>query len=297
MRVLLTGASSSPGFKTLIALVSRGFSVVATYNTHPISFEHPNASIVRLDLTEFDRVAQLFSEARPDAVIHMAALGNVDQCEEDKQLAWRVNVEATRFLAKLCARSGVPMIYLSTDYVFDGERGMYREDDVPNPINFYGLTKLVAEEIVRSLVPKHAVVRTSAIYGLGMGRKNFGKFLIEALSSGQRVRALIDQWLSPTLNTLLAEAVVEILERELWGTYHVAGERVSRYEFAIRLAERFGFDKSLIEPARMSDFSWRARRPRDSSLDCSKARSMLRTEFHSLEHSLNVLYSEWRKGA
>jgi len=293
MKMFITGASSSPGFKTLIELANRGYRVFAIYNTHPIEYSHSGVKTVKLDLTQFNRVVEVFNEIKPDLVIHMAAIGDVNLCETERELAWRVNVETTRLLAKLAAKHDVVMLYLSTDYVFDGEKGMYREEDVPNPINFYGLTKLIAEEIVRSVVEKHVVVRTSAVYGFGMGRKNFGRFLIEALNKGEKVKAIIDQWLSPTLNTLLAKAVVELIEKETYGLYHLAGERVSRYEFAIRLAKRFGFDSSLIEPARMSDFNWVAKRPRDSSLDCSKTRSIVSTNFNSLEYSLDILYQEW----
>ncbi len=294
MKVLLTGASSSPGYKTLLELQGRGYEVVAVYNRHPINIKSELVKTVKLDLTDLGATDSLVKSTRPDVIIHMAAYGDVDGCERNKPYAWLVNVEVTKALIRASRRYGVKyFIYLSTDYVFDGEKGRYREDDTPNPVNYYGLTKLVAEEVVRSGADKYAVVRTSAIYGLGMGRKNFGKFLIEALSKGEKVRALIDQWLSPTLNTLLAKAVVEILERGFEGTYHVAGERVSRYEFAVRLARRFGFDTSLIEQARMSDFSWFAKRPKDSSLDCSVTKHALSTNFNSLNYSLDVLYQEW----
>jgi len=293
MKVLLTGASSSPGFKTLIELVNKGYTVYAQYNTHPIETRHTNVEPIKLDLTQYDRVVETFNSIKPDVVIHMAALGNVDLCETDREQAWKVNVEATRLLAKLVSKHGAMMLYLSTDYVFDGERGIYSEEDVPDPVNFYGLTKFVAEEIVKSLVEKHIIVRSSAIFGLGMGRKNFGKFLVEALSKGQKVKAIVDQWLSPTLNTLLAKAIMELLEKEIYGLFHIAGERVSRYDFAIKLAKRFGFNENLVEPAKMSDFKWIAKRPRDSSLDCSKAKSFLSTNFDSLDNSLELLYSEW----
>lgn len=294
MKVLLTGASSSPGYKTLLELIGKGYEVTAIYNKHPINVESKLVNPVKLDLTDLSAARTLVRDVRPDVIIHMAAYGDVDGCERNKSYAWLVNVEATKALVKASREYSVKyFIYLSTDYVFDGKRGNYREDDTPNPVNYYGLTKLVAEEVVRAGTNKYAVVRTSAIYGLGMGRKNFGKFLIEALSKGERVRALIDQWLSPTLNTLLAKAISEILERGLEGTYHVAGERVSRYEFAVRLARRFDFDTSLIEQVRMSDFSWFARRPKDSSLDCSVTKKVLKTNFNSLSYSLDLLYREW----
>jgi len=295
MRVLLTGASSSPGFKTLIELAEKGFEVYAVYNTNPITIELSNVKTVKLDLIDFSKTIDVFKELKPDIVVHMAALGDVDLCERDKALAWRVNVDTTRVLVRQVLKTGSVFLYLSTDYVFDGERGMYREIDTPNPVNFYGITKLIAEELVR-ILDRGIVIRTSAIYGFGMGRKNFGRYLVEALSSGQEVKALIDQWLSPTLNTLLARAIVELLERELYGIYHIAGERVNRYDFAMRLARRFGFDVLLIKPARMEEMRWYAKRPRDSSLDCSKARATLKTEFHSLDYSLEILYQEWRSG-
>lgn len=293
MRAVVTGASSSPGFKTAVELVARGYEVYALYNSHPVDI--PGAKAVKLDLTQFDEVAHFLAEVKPDVVFHMASIGDVDLCERERGLAWRINVEATRLLVKMAARRGFYLLYLSTDYVFDGERGMYKEGDVPNPVNFYGLTKLVAEEAVQTL-DKYAVVRTSAIYGLGAGRKNFGKFLLEALSRGQEVKALVDQWLSPTLNTLLAKAVVEIVEKGLTGVFHVAGERVSRFEFAVRLAEKFGFDASLVKPMEMREVGWFAKRPRDSSLDSSKARALLSTEFHSLDYSLEVLRREYAGG-
>ena len=296
MRVLLTGASSSPGYKTLIELARKGFEVFGIYRSHTISYTNDMVHLVRLDLLQYSRTSELFSQVKPDIVIHMAALGNVDQCEMYKEDAWRINVDVTRHLSKLSKKYNSLFLYLSTDYVFSGDEGMYKENSVPYPVNFYGLTKLVAEEIVKSILDRdYIIVRTSAIYGLGPGRKNFGKFLIETLSKGGKVQAIIDQWLSPTLNTLLAKALVELIEKNVSGTYHVAGERISRYEFALKLAEIFGFNKDLIEPAHMSDFNWYAKRPRDSSLDCSKAKEIISIEFNSIEYSLKTLYREWRE--
>jgi len=297
LKVLLTGASSSPGYRTLLELAERSYTVYAVYNRHPISLKRGSVSIIKLDLTEYSRVIDFVREVKPNIVIHMAAYGDVEGCELNKQYAWNVNVEATRVLAKISRKINASrFIYLSTDYVFDGMRGLYREDDIPIPINFYGLTKFIAEEIVKSIIDRWVIVRTSAIYGFGMGRINFGKFLIEALSKGQKVRALIDQYLSPTLNTLLAKAIVEIVERDdINGILHVAGERISRYDFAMKIAKKFGFDQRLIEPITMDKMKWKAKRPRDSSLDCSRAKSLLRTNFHSLDYSLEVFYREYTR--
>jgi len=292
MRILVTGGSSTPGFRIVEEFAKAGYKVFAQYNEHEISVID-NVERVKVDFGDASKVLELISAAKPDVIIHTAAIGDVDKCEVDRELAWRVNVEATLVLVKGALKFNAYFLYLSTDYVFDGEKGLYREEDVPNPVNYYGLTKLVAESIVRGGLEKHSIVRTSHIYGFGMGRKNFARAVVEALSKGQKVRALIDQWLSPTLNTLLAKAIRELVEMNYIGVIHVAGERVSRYDFAKAIAKKFGFNENLIEPITTKDIQFRARRPRDSSLDTSKARSILKTDFYTLKNALEVFYKEW----
>jgi len=252
MKILVTGGSSTPGFRIVEELAKAGYKVFAHYNEHDIP-NMDNVAKVKADFRDLEKVAQLVRETKPDVVVHTAAIGDVDKCEVDRELAWRVNVEATLALVKEASRIDAYFLYLSTDYVFDGERGLYRENDAPNPVNYYGLTKLVAENVVRSCLNKYSIVRTSHIYGFGMGRKNFARAVVESLSQGQKVRALVDQWLSPTLNTLLAKAIREIIEKDYAGVIHIAGERISRYDFAKAIAKRFGFDENLIEPITMRD--------------------------------------------
>lgn len=292
MIVLVTGGSSTPGFRIVEEFASAGYRVVAQYNEHEIP-EVGGVERVRVDFRDISKVLELVNRVRPDVIIHTAAIGDVDRCETERELAWRVNVEATLALVKGASRFGTYFLYLSTDYVFDGERGQYKEDDIPNPVNYYGLTKLIAESIVRGGLERFSIVRTSHIYGFGPGRKNFARVVIESLSRGQRVRALTDQWLSPTLNTLLARAIRELVEIGYTGVIHVAGEKISRYDFAKAIAKRFGFDENLIEPITTKDLQFKAKRPKDSSLDSSKARSLLKTDFHTLRGSLDVLYREW----
>lgn len=292
MKVLVTGGSSTPGYRVVEEFARAGYKVIAQYNEHEIP-EIEGIERIKVDFRESNKLVDLFNRVKPDMIIHTAALGDVDKCESEKELAWRVNVEATYILVREALKYGVYFLYLSTDYVFNGEHGLYREDDIPNPINYYGLTKLIAENIVRGALSKYSIVRTSHIYGFGLGRINFARTVIELLSRGQRVRALIDQWLSPTLNTLLAKAMRELIEKGYTGVIHVAGERVSRYDFARAIARKFGFDEELIEPITMKDIQFKARRPRDSSLDTSKARTLIKTDFYTLENSLNILYKEW----
>jgi dTDP-4-dehydrorhamnose reductase len=292
LKVLVTGGSSTPGFRITQEFAKAGYKVIAQYNEHEIP-EIEGVEKVKVDFRDCSKLIDFINSVKPDVIIHTAALGDVDKCEGDRELAWKVNVDTTLILVKEALKYNAYFLYLSTDYVFDGERGLYREEDIPNPINYYGLTKLIAENSVRSALSRYSIVRTSHIYGLGMGRINFARAVVESLSKGQKVRALVDQWLSPTLNTLLAKAVRELVEMEYVGVIHVAGERVSRYDFAKAIARKFGFNEGLIESTTMKDIQFKARRPRDSSLDVSKARKLLKTDFYTLENSLNVFYSEW----
>ncbi len=294
VRVLVTGASGLLGSKLVAELVSRGYEVVAIHNRNPVMLEHEKLVKIKLDITNRTLLEDLILRARPDVIIHCAAYTDVDGCERDRELAWRVNVEATRSIVRAARVVRSYLIYVSTDYVFDGEKGMYREDDVPNPVNYYGLTKLIGEELVRASDLLYTIVRPSAIYGVGGSKKSFAEYVAEKLSREERVRALVDQFVSPTHNTLLAKTIVEIVEMRPMGTIHVAGERMSRYEFAIRIAKALGLPTELIEEARMEEMRhWIAKRPRDSSLDTNKARALFRTRFFDTDLALELFKREW----
>ena len=184
---------------------------------------------------------------------------------------------------------------MSTDYVFKGDRGMYRETEEANPVNYYGLTKLEGERRVIDILDEYCIARSSVIYGSrpASGKVNFALWIIERLRRGETVNVLRDQWNSPTLNTNLAEMILEVAERRLTGVYHLAGAtRVSRYEFASIVAEAFDLDKELIRPIAMDELEWRAPRPRDSSLDISKAMKTLRKKPNRIEEALRRLKEE-----
>lgn len=295
MKFLITGASSQPGFKLVLESLRRGHEVLATYYSNTIPIEHKNLTKVRIDITDLETTRKFIEDSKPEVIFHIAAYGDVDSCEENKEYAWRANYLATQNIAKIARKIDAFLVYLSTDYVFDGTRGNYKEDDLARPINFYGLTKLLGEVSTLSATERSAVVRASAIYGLGPGRKNFAKLLIEKLSKNEVVSAFVDQYLSPSNSVLLAGALLEIAERELTGVFHVVGERMSRYEFALRIAEKLNFDKNLIKKASMDEFTWRAPRPRDSSLNCDRTRAILKTEFFSTELALEILKREYEE--
>ncbi len=296
MKVLVTGGSSLPGYRLSRSLLDKGYSVIALHNKNAIPLEHSNLKKFSVDVRDMESFSKYFSKFEPDVVVHMAAYGDVDGCEKNMAYAWDVNVLGSRNVLKLAKKFSNYFVYLSTDYVFDGIRGSYREMDPPNPVNYYGLTKLAGELLFLSSGISGCIVRASSIFGAGPGRPNFAKFLVNRLEADNEVRALIDQYTTPTEASLLAEAICEIIENRYEGIFHVVSERVSRYDFAIRLTEIFGFDKNLIKPATMDEFKWYAPRPKDSSLDCSKTREVIKSDFHSLTKALNIFKDEYEGG-
>ncbi len=234
-------------------------------------------------------------EIKPDAIVHAAALTDVDRCERERDLANAVNYRATKTVAKCANDLGAFLIYVSTDYVFDGKKGMYREDDTPKPINFYGYTKFKGEQAVRELLSDYLIVRGSVIYGStpSSGKVNFALWILNALKGGKLVGVTVDQFVSPTLNTNLADMIMECLERRLTGTIHLAGAtRLSRFDFASELCREWSLNPSLINPVEMNKMNWYAPRPRDSSLDVTKAASILKNAPATITQSLNILKEE-----
>lgn len=293
MRILITGANGLLGTELTKLCIKKGHEVFSGYPTGT----PPPGVPIHLDLTDAASVAAAFRQSRPDAVFHCAAMTDVDKCEEDKELATRVNTEGTKTVASLATGSGSRLVYVSTDYVFSGEKGLYREGDPTGPINHYGYTKLMGEREVISPGAEYLIARTSVIYGScpAMGKVNFALWLVESLRAGKEVTLITDQFVSPTLNTSLASMLLEACGSRLSGIYHMSGaERVSRYDFGIRLAEAFGFDRGLIRPALMEQFAgrWKARRPADSSLDTSKAAGALREKPLVLNQALAELKKE-----
>ena len=273
MNLLITGASGLLGTKLCQLAVERHHETYASYGQHKPLCGTP----LELNILDPRAQRQAFDKIKPDAVVHAAALTDVDKCEMEKQLAWKTNVEATENLAQLCKERDVFLVYVSTDYVFDGQKGMYKETDNPAPINYYGLTKLKGEEAVQAL-DNHCIARGSVIYGStpATGKINFALWLLDKLRKKEEIKIVTDQWNSPTLNLNMAEMILETVEKRIVGTLHLAGAtRLSRYEFAEYVAEVFNFDPTYVTPIRSDQLKWVARRPRDSSLNVDKAERML----------------------
>jgi dTDP-4-dehydrorhamnose reductase len=246
------------------------FTVFTTYNEHPLDIE--GCKSYYLDIANRMDVATLIQKLNPSYIIHTAALTNVDHCERDKRLAWNINVEGTKHIAETARKMNAKLIYISTDYVFDGDKGMYKEDIPTNPIDFYGETKLEGEKVVKDLrLRDHIIVRPSVLYGWNPIKLNFVTWVMQELKKGKGINIVKDQLNTPTLADNLAELILELIERDETGIFHASGsERISRFDFAIKIAEIFNLNKDLIKPITSDQLNWIAKRPMDSSLDTSK---------------------------
>ena len=288
LKLIITGASGLLGSKLCEVAVRKNHEVYAAYNQHKPLHGTP----VQFDVSNKNAVEKIFQKINPEAVVHAAALTNVDKCETQKELAWKINVEGTENITKSCKKHQSFLIHISTDYVFDGEKGMYKETDKPSPINHYGLTKLKGEEHVKNLLDDYCIARASVIYGSipATGKINFALWLLNKLKRKEKVKIVTDQWNSPTLNTNLANMILEVLERKLTGIFHLAGAtRISRHEFARLLAENFSLDENLITPVSSEEIKWIAKRPKDSSLNVNKAYQALKNKPLKIHEALEKM--------
>jgi dTDP-4-dehydrorhamnose reductase len=287
-RLLVTGSSGLLGH-TIVELAKNDYTVIPLHKTKLL---HSNS--LKLDITDAIEVLNLLHKLKLDVVIHTASETNVDRCETEKEHAWKTNVEGTRNVAFACSKVGAKLVYISTDYVFDGEKGLYTEEDKPNPISYYGVTKLEGERQVIALCKNYTILRTSVIYGWHPWKQNFATWVISQLRQNKEISVVEDHYNTPTLADNLAELALEALQRGLNGLYHASGsERISRYEFAKQIGESFQLDSSLIKPIRMSQLvAWIARRPRDSSLSTDKIRKQLGTRPLNITEGLNRIKTE-----
>ena len=291
LKLLITGASGLYGSKVAELATARNYEVYSGYSRdQPVC-----GASIQFDVSDKNQVEKAFKKVNPEVVVHAAALTDVDKCETNKELAWRINVEGARNIAEAAKTTRAFLVYISTDYVFSGETGQYTEADCPDPINYYGLTKLKAEELVKDLIGECCIARGSVIYGStpAAGKVNFALWLLNKLKRNEQAKIVTDQWNSPTLNTNMAGMTLEIIERKLTGTFHLSGAtRISRYDFAKKIAEVFNLDSNLISPTTSAEFSWPAKRPRDSSLDTAKARQTLKNKPLQIKQALEIMKQE-----
>jgi dTDP-4-dehydrorhamnose reductase len=241
----------------------------------------------RIDITK-PEIVRYIEKVTPDIVIHCAAFTNVDLCETRREKAWLTNVTGTENVVTACTAIHAKVVYISTDFVFDGTGRMYTEEDSPNPINYYGKTKLEGEKIVQEM-DDYIIVRTSVLYGWHHPL-NFVTWVLNELQNEKNIRIVTDQYTCPTLADNLAEVVLELCEKDVTGLYHVTGtERISRYDFAKKIADVFGLDASFMTPVKSEDLAQKAPRPKDSSLSTQKIKAIIDTPLLSVKEGLQEM--------
>lgn len=281
-KILVTGSTGLVGSQLIKDLVEANFEVYSCYN-----IEKPEHGIAtHLDLTKNSMIAYVVRTVKPEIIIHLAAMTNVDACETQQNLASLINTKSTEILAQESAKFDSFFVYMSTDYVFDG-KGMKNEKDTPCPLNFYGKSKLAGETTITKFVTSYSVIRTSTPFGIHKKKKSFPLWVKENLELRKEIPVLTDQFTSPTFVPNLSKMLIEIITKRINGIIHLAGStRMSRYEFAKIIADKLELDYKLLKPTKIDEMKWLAQRPRDSSLDVSKAFNVLDNKPQKIEESL-----------
>jgi len=289
MRIMITGCHGLLGQSVLkMFLKSTDYEILATAKENKTFLDFGGFDYTMLDITIRSDVKNLVVYFRPDVIINTAAYTNVDGCELNRELAWRVNVEGVRNLVHSARRVDAKLIHISTDYIFDGKNGPYSEDARPNPINYYGRTKLASENEIKIGGIRFAILRSNVLYGVGKNVKsNFALWLYQKLSNGENIKVVTDQIGNPTYVDDLAFAILKVVEFDKEGIYNVGGrDFVDRYTFAVRFAEIFEFDKNLITPVKTSELNQIAPRPLKSGLITLKAEAELGLKPYGVEDGI-----------
>jgi len=292
MKFLVTGSAGLIGSEVVKDLAKQNHTVYSCYHDEKPKHGTP----VQLDLSDQTKIIQTLQEVKPDRIIHLAAMTNVDQCETEKELATILNTKATETIAKQAAKQQVFFVYVSTDYVFDGKVGMKKEDDSTNPLGFYGKSKLEGELTLNKIASGWCIARTSTPFGIHHKKKSFPLWVKESLESKKEIPILIDQFTSPTYVPNLSKMLIEVATRQITGILHLAGAtRISRYKLAEMVADKLNLDKIMVRPTKIVDMNWKAQRPKDSSLDVSLASEILDEKPQEIKKSLELFFSELQK--
>ncbi len=299
-KVLITGSNGLLGQK-LISLYKQidDVELIATSrgkNRYPDKDGYIYES---LDMTNEEEVHSVILKHTPDTIIHTAAMTNVDACESDKMGAEALNVDAVLYLVEAANKAASHFIHLSTDFIFDGTNGPYSETDIPEPLSYYGETKLAAENIIKNQSNKWSIARTILVYGIvhDMSRSNIVLWAKGALEKGQSINVVNDQFRSPTLAEDLAMGCRLIELREAKGIYNISGkDLMSIVEIVERVADYFGLDKTIINQISSDTLNQTAKRPPKTGFDLTKSKRILGYEPHSFEEGIAILMDQIPKG-
>ncbi|MBN8521979.1 MAG: SDR family oxidoreductase [Alphaproteobacteria bacterium] len=296
MKFLITGASGLLGQGLLRYISTLGtHEIVGLLHHHPSRFVHHNIHMVTADLRDEGRIDQIIHDEKPDVVIHTAGLTSVDECEKNPEYAFLINTEIPRRLAHLCHQNQIRFIFISTDHITDGRQALFSEDVVISPVNIYAQTKAQAEHFVGQAYPESLIIRTN-FFGKGLPwRQSLTDWIWQKLSAGESVPAFIDSWVSPLSVPYLSKALYDLSPLKVRGILHVGGrERISKYDFALKAAQHFGFNPTLVVPTPMASVKLQAPRPPDMSMNVSRAESYLGYALPDIDQSLSSIRAEYQ---
>jgi dTDP-4-dehydrorhamnose reductase len=293
MRILVTGCNGLLGQKLIDLLSTKSDYLIATAKSNLVA-GLPQGEFHFLDITNDQDVERVITQTKPDVIINAAAMTQVDQCETEKEKCWANNVTAVETLATACKKTNAHLIHLSTDFIFDGSHGPLDEEAKPNPLSYYGESKLAAEMLLKQTDINYAIVRTVLVYGVtkDMSRSNIVLWVKKSLEEGKTINVVNDQWRTPTLAEDLAMGCYLAAINKATGIYHVSGEEMmTPFEIAIRTADFFKLDKSLIHETDSTKFKQAAVRPLKTGFIINKAKTKLGYQPRTFEQGLAIVDS------
>jgi len=297
MRILVTGSNGLLGQKlTELLRTAPGVYLIATARGKSV-LPITTGEFHLLDISDKADVDTVVSATRPDVIINTAAMTQVDQCETEREACWKANVTSVENLIQTCQKNNVHLVHVSTDFVFDGSHGPLDETEKPNPVNYYGESKLAAEQLLQQSSIYWSILRTVLVYGItqDMSRSNIVLWVKNSLEQGKTIQVVNDQWRTPTLAEDLAMGCYLAATKKASGIFHISGKDfLTPYEIAIQTAAFFKLDKSLIKPTDSAQFKQPAMRPPKTGFIIEKARKELGYEPHSFQEGLQVLAQQIR---
>ncbi len=292
---LVTGVSGLLGLNFALAVDGKKHQVTGVANTLPMAWA--SFKNVQAELTQAGVIERLIEEHKPDVILHCAAIANVDLCESEPDQAKIVNTDLPGSIAEACLRHSIKMIQISTDAVFDGVKGNYQEDDPTNPLSVYAQTKRDGENAVLSANPDALVARVNFYGWSATGNRSLAEVFFNNLQAGNQMNGFTDVIFCPMNILDLSDLLVEATDLQLKGIYHMVGaEPMSKYQFGVRIAEKFGFDPALINPVSVKDGNLKAARSPNLSLSTVKLQKALGHDLPAFDAGLQKFYDQFRRG-
>jgi dTDP-4-dehydrorhamnose reductase len=276
-KILITGANGLLGQAVMHIFTRESDYELVQTSVEEKPFINFGSEYYRLDITNKEEVKEAVRKFNPRIILNCAAFTDVDKCETEREISWKLNVDAVKNLIIASHINDAKVVHYSTDYVFDGKNGPYDETSTPNPLSFYGRSKLASENALLASGIDFAIIRTMVLYGLGVNVKpNFALWMINKLKAKEPINIVDDMFGNSTVSDDLAFGSLKLIEKNAKGIYHIAGRDIeSRYDFTMKLCDVFGFDKKLVAKIKTKDLNQPAPRPLKSGLITLKAETEL----------------------